>query len=220
MRRFAAIAAAVVMGASAWGASGPATAPATAIFAGGCFWSMESAFEKVYGVIEAVSATRAARRRTPPTTTTRGAVTSRRCSDLRPEPRQLHGAAGRCSGATPIPRMPAASSTTGARTTAPWSTGRATRSGRRRRRRRRRSEDRAGSRRPSSRRSPGRRPSTPPRTTTRTTRRRTPDYERYRVGSGRDEFFATVWGASALADPAAPPLAAKGGAGRSPPTRS
>ncbi len=27
----------------------------TAIFAGGCFWSMQSAFEKVYGVIDAVS---------------------------------------------------------------------------------------------------------------------------------------------------------------------
>ena len=55
MRRFAAVAAAVVVGASAWGASGPAPAPATAIFAGGCFWSSESAFEKVYGVIEVVS---------------------------------------------------------------------------------------------------------------------------------------------------------------------
>jgi len=29
--------------------------PATALFAGGCFWSTESAFEKVYGVISAVS---------------------------------------------------------------------------------------------------------------------------------------------------------------------
>jgi peptide methionine sulfoxide reductase msrA/msrB len=29
--------------------------PQTAIFAGGCFWSLQSAFEKVYGVIEAVS---------------------------------------------------------------------------------------------------------------------------------------------------------------------
>jgi peptide methionine sulfoxide reductase msrA/msrB len=29
--------------------------PQTAIFAGGCFWSMESAFEKVYGVMEVVS---------------------------------------------------------------------------------------------------------------------------------------------------------------------
>jgi peptide methionine sulfoxide reductase msrA/msrB len=29
--------------------------PQTALFAGGCFWSMESAFEKVYGVISAVS---------------------------------------------------------------------------------------------------------------------------------------------------------------------
>ena len=29
--------------------------PETALFAGGCFWSMESAFEKVYGVISVVS---------------------------------------------------------------------------------------------------------------------------------------------------------------------
>jgi peptide methionine sulfoxide reductase msrA/msrB len=33
----------------------PAGKPQTAIFAGGCFWSMQSAFEKVYGVIQAVS---------------------------------------------------------------------------------------------------------------------------------------------------------------------
>jgi peptide methionine sulfoxide reductase msrA/msrB len=30
-------------------------APQTALFAGGCFWSMQSAFEKAYGVISAVS---------------------------------------------------------------------------------------------------------------------------------------------------------------------
>ena len=33
----------------------PAGTPQTAIFAGGCFWSMQSAFEKVYGVIDVVS---------------------------------------------------------------------------------------------------------------------------------------------------------------------
>ena len=33
----------------------PAGTPQTALFAGGCFWSMQSAFEKVYGVISAVS---------------------------------------------------------------------------------------------------------------------------------------------------------------------
>jgi peptide methionine sulfoxide reductase msrA/msrB len=33
----------------------PAGTPQTALFAGGCFWSMQSAFEKVYGVITAVS---------------------------------------------------------------------------------------------------------------------------------------------------------------------
>ena len=35
--------------------SAAAAKPSTALFAGGCFWSMESAFEKVYGVISAVS---------------------------------------------------------------------------------------------------------------------------------------------------------------------
>jgi peptide methionine sulfoxide reductase msrA/msrB len=30
-------------------------APQTAVFAGGCFWSMQSAFEKVYGVMDVVS---------------------------------------------------------------------------------------------------------------------------------------------------------------------
>ena len=35
--------------------SAPAAKPSAALFAGGCFWSMESAFEKVYGVISAVS---------------------------------------------------------------------------------------------------------------------------------------------------------------------
>ena len=33
----------------------PAGTPQTAIFAGGCFWSMQAAFENVYGVIDAVS---------------------------------------------------------------------------------------------------------------------------------------------------------------------
>jgi peptide methionine sulfoxide reductase msrA/msrB len=33
----------------------PAGKPQTAIFAGGCFWSMQAAFENVYGVIDAVS---------------------------------------------------------------------------------------------------------------------------------------------------------------------
>jgi len=33
----------------------PAGSTQTALFAGGCFWSMQSAFEKVYGVISAVS---------------------------------------------------------------------------------------------------------------------------------------------------------------------
>jgi peptide methionine sulfoxide reductase msrA/msrB len=44
--------------AAALGAASRAAEPAqpqTAVFAGGCFWSMQSAFEKVYGVMSAVS---------------------------------------------------------------------------------------------------------------------------------------------------------------------
>ena len=50
-------AAAVAIGAGALlgGAAHAATATATAIFAGGCFWCTESDFEKLPGVIEAVS---------------------------------------------------------------------------------------------------------------------------------------------------------------------
>ena len=36
------------------------------------------------------------------------------------------------------------------------------------------------------------------------------NYEYYRVHSGRDEFFARVWGKAALADPGAPPSAPSG----------
>jgi peptide methionine sulfoxide reductase msrA/msrB len=36
-------------------------------------------------------------------------------------------------------------------------------------------------------------------------------YEYYRVNSGRDEFFSRVWGAPALLDPGAPPSVSKGG---------
>jgi peptide methionine sulfoxide reductase msrA/msrB len=55
MKRLALLAAAVAVGTAAWGASGPAPVPSTAVFAGGCFWSMESAFDRVYGVIDVVS---------------------------------------------------------------------------------------------------------------------------------------------------------------------
>ena len=57
-RRFTAIlvfAVGAVFGAGAAPLSAQALAPKRALFAGGCFWSMESAFEKAYGVIEAVS---------------------------------------------------------------------------------------------------------------------------------------------------------------------
>ena len=46
----------VLAAAAAAGASPlPAGKPQTALFAGGCFWSLQSAFENVYGVITAVS---------------------------------------------------------------------------------------------------------------------------------------------------------------------
>ena len=41
-------------------------------------------------------------------------------------------------------------------------------------------------------------------------RRNSAYYENYRVHSGRDQFFARVWGAAALADPGAPPSAVNG----------
>jgi peptide methionine sulfoxide reductase msrA/msrB len=51
------VAAALSAAAAAASPAAPMAAPATAtaIFAGGCFWSTESAFEKVYGVVAAVS---------------------------------------------------------------------------------------------------------------------------------------------------------------------
>jgi peptide methionine sulfoxide reductase msrA/msrB len=42
-----------------------ADSPQTAIFAGGCFWSMQSAFEKVYGVMSTVSGYTAGRTKNP-----------------------------------------------------------------------------------------------------------------------------------------------------------
>ncbi len=49
------ILATVAAAAAAAGPMTPAGTPQTAVFAGGCFWSMQAAFENVYGVIEAVS---------------------------------------------------------------------------------------------------------------------------------------------------------------------
>ncbi len=43
----------------------PAGTPQTALFAGGCFWSMQAAFEKVYGVITAVSGYTGGRNKKP-----------------------------------------------------------------------------------------------------------------------------------------------------------
>jgi len=67
MKRFHAFAAALAIGTAAWAApgQGPAARPETAIFAGGCFWSLESSFEKVYGVISAVSGYTGGRSKNP-----------------------------------------------------------------------------------------------------------------------------------------------------------
>ncbi len=59
------------LAASVTGASGvfadlmPSGKPQSALFAGGCFWSMQSAFEKVYGVITAVSGYTGGRTKNP-----------------------------------------------------------------------------------------------------------------------------------------------------------
>ena len=56
---FAVVAAALILATAPIGASAAAAAKspgvAQALFAGGCFWSMESAFDKTYGVIDAVA---------------------------------------------------------------------------------------------------------------------------------------------------------------------
>jgi peptide methionine sulfoxide reductase msrA/msrB len=52
---FSAMAMAVLSAAAAGTNAGPDLRTQTALFAGGCFWSMQSAFEKAYGVISATS---------------------------------------------------------------------------------------------------------------------------------------------------------------------
>ena len=47
--------AAALAGASAWAIDAAAAEQKEAIFAGGCFWCMEEAFEKVPGVVAAIS---------------------------------------------------------------------------------------------------------------------------------------------------------------------
>ncbi|HEY9595148.1 MAG TPA: peptide-methionine (R)-S-oxide reductase MsrB [Spirochaetia bacterium] len=59
---FVTAATAGIAGAGPLRASGPTQ---TTIFAGGCFWSMQSAIEKVYGVIDAVSGYTAGRGKNP-----------------------------------------------------------------------------------------------------------------------------------------------------------
>ena len=55
MKRIIVVVSLLVAGTLAMAAPVMSSAPQSAIFAGGCFWSMQSAFEKVYGVITAVS---------------------------------------------------------------------------------------------------------------------------------------------------------------------
>jgi peptide methionine sulfoxide reductase msrA/msrB len=55
MKRFALVLLVASISAAAASAAPAVSKPQRAIFAGGCFWSMEATFEKVYGVITAVS---------------------------------------------------------------------------------------------------------------------------------------------------------------------
>ncbi|MBO0763388.1 MAG: peptide-methionine (S)-S-oxide reductase MsrA [Hyphomicrobiaceae bacterium] len=55
VRWLAALAVAAAIGAAAQPASAAGESPAVATFAGGCFWCVEEAFEKVPGVITAIS---------------------------------------------------------------------------------------------------------------------------------------------------------------------
>ena len=79
MKRIAVFTAAVAMGTAAWAApgSGPTPRVDTAVFAGGCFWSIESAFEKVYGVIDVVSGYTGGKSKNPTSAATRRAATWR-----------------------------------------------------------------------------------------------------------------------------------------------
>jgi peptide-methionine (S)-S-oxide reductase len=117
MKRIHALAAALALGTVAWAApgQGPAARPETAIFAGGCFWSLESSFEKVYGVISAVSGYTGGKSKNP----TYGNYSQ----NGHVEAVQVRYDASRVSYAELLdvqtPRTQAASSSTEARTTAP-----------------------------------------------------------------------------------------------------
>src|SRR5689334_8818521 len=55
MKRLFIVLAAMAIGAGAFAAPLPAGKPQVALFAGGSYWSMQAAFQNVYGVILAVS---------------------------------------------------------------------------------------------------------------------------------------------------------------------
>ena len=98
----------------------PAGTPQTAIFAGGCFWSMQSAFEKVYGVIDAVSGYTGGTSRRPnyDNYAASGHVEAVQVSW---DPNRV-SATRSCwtpTGTTPTPPMPAGSSWTAGRSTGP-----------------------------------------------------------------------------------------------------
>jgi peptide methionine sulfoxide reductase msrA/msrB len=65
MKRIALVLLVSAMASASASAAPAATKPQSAIFAGGNFWSMESTFEKVYGVITAVSGYTGGRTRNP-----------------------------------------------------------------------------------------------------------------------------------------------------------
>jgi peptide methionine sulfoxide reductase msrA/msrB len=66
MKRIIVFILALAVAAGAWaGPTKPAGKPQTAIFAGGCFWSMQSALEKVYGTIAVVSGYTGGRTKNP-----------------------------------------------------------------------------------------------------------------------------------------------------------
>ena len=97
MRKFIvlilAVAAAAAVGAAP---TTPAGTPQTAIFAGGCFWSMQSAFENVYGVIDAVSGYTGGTSKRPNYDNYSGVGPRRsRAGHVGPQPRHVQGAAGR-----------------------------------------------------------------------------------------------------------------------------
>ena len=98
----------------------PAGTPQTAIFAGGCFWSMQSAFEKVYGVIDAVSGYTGGTLAEPHLRQLRGArPRGGGAGDVGPQPRELRGRCWTPTGTTRTPPTAAGSSWTGGPSTGP-----------------------------------------------------------------------------------------------------